>query len=330
MFKKIALRIVLLAGILLLSNVIYKQTTYSDDLESDANILTKFEKAQENADILYFSSSPNATFADGVDQDTRSISNMVDDSISEYKIMSVDTGAIHAGVFKKLIQLIPDNSKTKKIIIHLNYRSLGIGWIQSSLENAILKEFPFYSNRPVIVSRFLQGLNTYEAVAPAERKRLMLNYWATQPLPFDPPKNTVENWCAVEKWGDWTNPKRQLADHYIKNYAFSIQEDNPRLQDYDAIVELCEAKNIDLIYVILPENVEEAEMLVDPDLVDLMKSNRDLIKKRYESKGVEVIDCFDLLPDEDFLERNFPSEHYFEHGRKAIASKIIERLNKIN
>lgn len=323
MVKKIALRLGLIAIIVIISNFIYKNTTYSDDLKSDANILSKFQNAQEKADVLYFSSSPNATFADGIDTDTHSISQMVDDSITDLKIMSVDTGAIHAGVFKKLIELIPDNSKTKKIIVHLNYRSLGIGWIQSRLENAIQKEMPFYSNYPAIVGRYLQGLNAYEAITSEERERLMLNYWSTKQLPFDAPKNTVKNWCALEKWGDWTNPKRQLADHYIKNFAFTIEEENPRLQDYDGIAELCKTKNIELIYVILPENLEEGKALVDEDLTQLMLDNKEILKKRYEAKGVKVVDCFDVLGTEDFLEKDFPSEHYFQRGRQEIARRII-------
>jgi hypothetical protein len=251
---------------------------------------------------------------------------MVDDSIADYKIMSVDTGAIHAGVFRKLIELIPVNSKTRKIIVHLNYRSLGIGWIQSRLENAILKEMPFYNNYPAIVCRYLQGLNAYEATSDEERERIMLNYWATKPLPFDPPKNTVKTWCAVEKWANEDVTKRQLADNYIKNFAFTIEEDNPRIVDYDKIVDLCKDKHIELIYVILPENLEEAAYLVDEDLSQLMIENKNILKQRYLEKGVTVVDCFELLGTEHFSEKHFPSEHYFEYGRQEIAKRIIEVL----
>lgn len=326
MAQKIALRIGLIGVIIVASNFIYKFTTYESDLSADANILRKFEHALEQGDALYFSSSPNATYADGIDTDTRSISQMVNDSISSLNIMSVDTGAIHAGVFKKLIEMITAESDIKHIFVHLNYRSFGVGWQQSELENAIQKEMVFYNNRPAIVNRFLQGLNAYEAIDPKERKRLMLASWASDPLPFDPPRNTVESWCAVEKWGDWTNPKRQLADHYIKNFAFTLDETNPRVADYDDIVTLCEAKGITLTYVILPENLEEAADLVDHDLVNLMVDNKNWLKDRYLSKGVQVVDVFDQVADEYFLERHFPSEHYFENGRRIIASEIIKSL----
>lgn len=326
--KKILPRLGLIVLITILSNFIYVNTTFEKDLSSDANILRKFEHALEKGDALYFSSSPNATYADGIDQDTRSISQMVNDSVNSLNIVSVDTGAIHAGVFKELIAMVPENGSIEHIFVHLNYRSFGIGWQQSELENAIQKEMVFYNNRPAIINRFLQGLNAYEAVDPKERKRLMLASWANETLPFEPPRHTVESWCALEKWGDWTNPKRQLADHYIKNYAFVLNEDNPRVKDYDAIVALCQEKGIELTFVLLAENLEQAKELVNQDLVDLMRSNKQWLVNRYGSQGVTIVDAFDAVPDAYFLERDFPSEHYFEAGRKIIASEIIKSLKE--
>lgn len=325
MLKKITLRLVLLIAMIPIFNCIYKATTYSYDLRKGPNVLTKFQKAEAEADVLYFSSSPNAMYSDMHDTDRRSIAQMVDDSV-DLKVIAVDTGAIHAGVFKKLIQLIPKNSTVKKVIVHLNYRSFGINWIQSELENAIQREMTFYTKYPPLINRFLQGLNAYAAIPNEERNEIMLSYWEENPLPFAPPRHNVQSWCAVEKWGDWKNPKRNLADHYIKNYAFTLTEDNPRLQDYDAITAFCNAADIELYYVILPENLEQGEALVDRDLIDLMIANKNFLKERYTAKGVHVIDDFDLLSDTAFIERTFPSEHYFEDGRRQIARSIIHAL----
>lgn len=323
--KKIGIRAVLVCVIIMISNLIYKRTSYQADLKSEGNVLLKFEEAVEKADVLYFSASPNAA-THREDKDQRFISQMVDDGLQELKVMAVDTGAIHAGVFRNLVEMIPDKSPVQTVIVHLNYRSFGMGWIESKLENAIQKEMVFYNNRPAILNRFLQGLNYYDAVSGEEREQRMLSAWATQPLPFDAPKNTVENWCAEEKWGDWTHPQRQLADHYIKNFAFTLEETNPRLKDFDAIAEICRQKGLRLIYVLLPENLEEAGKLVDKDLTDLMKRNRDQLVKRYSDKGVTVIDLFEEVPDSVFIERHFPSEHYRESGRRIIADAIIAAL----
>jgi len=151
------------------------------------------------------------------------------------------------------------------------------------------------------------------------------------PLPFASPKNTIDNWCAVEKYGDWTSPKRQLADHFIKNYAIVLHEESPRMKDFDRIAEITEKKNLNLLYVIIPENMELADSLLGSDLIDLMNTNRDFLLKRYHNpeKKQYVLDIMDILRDQNFLDRGFPTEHYNFEGRNKIAIEVAKYLNNI-
>ncbi|MBI3134518.1 MAG: hypothetical protein HYZ14_07545 [Bacteroidetes bacterium] len=327
MIKKIALRILLLIAIVAVSNVIYRHTTYHADLRAESNVLLKFERAVETADALYFSASPNAAvFKD--DTDKRTIAQMMDDLLPDLKLEAVDTGGIHAGVFKKLIALIPEDSDVRYVVVNMNYRSFGIGWIESVLENPIQKQLVFYNNRPPIINRFLQGLNFYDTRSAKEREELIQWHWKNDSLPFAAPRNNVTDWCALEKWGDWTNPKRQLADSYIKNFAFPITEENPRLKDFDEIVSICHQKGLKLIFVILPENLQEAEKLVGPELTSLMISNKNKLVNRYKTNEVTVIDCFGAVPDSCFTERIFPSEHYTQTGRMTVARAVTDCINR--
>jgi len=325
MIKKISIRLLLLTAIVIASNFIYVNTTYHDDLEGNGNVLLKFNLAIEKSDALYFSESPNQATSVN-DSDKRFISQMMDDLLPELRLEAVDTGAIHAGVFKELIQLIPEESNVNYVIVNMNYRSFGMDWIHSKLENSIQKQLVFYSNRPPLINRFLQGLNYYDALPNEERERLIQWHWQHDSLPFPAPKNNVTDWCAVEKWGDWKNPKRQLADQYIKNFAFTLSDENPRIKDFDEIVEICKAKNLKLIFVILPENLEEAKMLVGEDLVNLMTSNKNKLVERYNAKGAKVVDCFSIVPDSCFIERAFPSEHYNQLGRMMIATNVVTAI----
>lgn len=327
MIKKIGIRIILLVVIVTLSNFIYTATTYESDLQSEGNVLRKFERGVEQADILYFSASPNASIHPN-DTDQRTMAQMMDELIPQQKLVAVDTGGIHAGVFKKLIVRIPEKSNVKTVVVNMNYRSFGMGWIQSTLENAIQKQMVLYLSTPAIINRFLQGLNYYDALPDKERERIMQSHWKNDKLPFSAPRNNVTDWCAVEKWGDWTNPKRQLADHYIKNFAFVLDDQNPRVKDFDEIVQICKEKKLELIFVILPENLKECETLVDKDLVDLMKSNKDWLVNRYTEMGAEVVDCFDNVADSCFTERHFPSEHYNQIGRMIVAKAVANAVNQ--
>jgi len=327
MFKKISFRLVLLMSIITLSNYVYKYTFYQQDVKSNGLLTQKLEEGLQQSDILFFSASPNKAYPIS-DTDTRSISRILDDNLPNYSVTSVDTGAIHAGVYKRLIQLIPDENNIKYVIVNMNYRSFGIGWMMSSLENAIAKQSVFYANRPVLLNRFLQGLNFYDAMPKKERQRIIQNQWKNKPLPFDPPKNNVTNWCAFEKWGGLTNPKRNLADHYIKNYAFVLDDSNPRIKDFDKIVAICKQKNIQLVYNILGENTENAEYLVDSDLTDLMQTNKNYLMNRYSKMDVIMVDNFNQIPDSCFYERDFPTEHYNFTGRKITADNLSESILK--
>ncbi|MDG1475695.1 MAG: DUF4843 domain-containing protein, partial [Vicingaceae bacterium] len=173
-----------------------------------------------------------------------------------------------------------------------------------------------------------QGLNHYDALPLRERHQIMNTYWDKELLPYAAPKNSVTNWCAIEKWGDISNPKRNLADNYIKNYGFVIDENNQRLKDFDEIVDLCKSKNITLIYNILGENIERTEYLIDSDLTSLMEQNKNYLIERYASMGVIMVDNFNEIPDSCFYEREFPTEHYSFTGRAIIANQIAKEITK--
>ena len=326
--KKIGLRLGLLTLIVSISNSVYKFTFYQSDILENGNLLQKLETGLNSSDILLFSSSPNRAHP-LTDVDTRSISKIIDDNLPKLTLTAIDTGAIHAGVFKKIINLIPKYSNLKYIIVNMNYRSFGIGWIMSDLENSIAKQSVFYSNYLPIINRLLQGLNYYKAIPNSERQQLMISSWKNSNLPFPPPKNTVQKWCGVEKWGDWTDPKRNLADHFIKNYAFVLNKDNIRVKDFDEIVDVVKNKNIQLIFNILGENIEKTNYLVDTDLTDLMIQNKNYLIKRYSKQGVIIVDNFNLIPDSCFYEKNFPTEHYTYIGREIIAKNIVQTINDL-
>ena len=156
----------------------------------------------------------------------------------------------------------------------------------------------------------------------------MESHWKKETLPYPYPKNSVENWCEIEKWGDLNNPKRNLADHYIKNYAFVLDENNPRIIDFDEIVTICKSKNIKLAFNILGENIEHAEYLVDTDLTDLMIKNKIWLIDRYSKQNVIMVDNFDEIADSCFYERDFPTEHYSFNGREIIATNIAKEITK--
>lgn len=291
----------------------------------EAPQLFQVEKAK-HCDIVYTSASSNFS-PRPLEESKLKISQFLNELIPKLQVEAFNIPASGAKEHFLLLKRIPKKSSVKTIVASMNLRSFGADWRHSELETALNKSNVLYEDRPALVNRFLVSLNAYDNATEDERRLRMQAEWHEETLPYDAPQNTVRNWCAVEKWGDWTNPKRGLADQYIKQYAFVVQEENPRVVQFDNMVKLCQERGWKLIFHILPENIETADSLVGKDLTELIYQNANWLEKRYSDKGVTIINNVDLLPETQFSDKDFPTEHYLEEGRRKIAQSISEKIN---
>lgn len=322
---KIALKLISFILLLIALNWVYKQTEFIAFVDDHADQYLQVDKIK-NCDVIYISASSNFPPENIQEADPRKISQFISDHFPNLQFEAINKPASHAGVYKDLLLLFPENSEAKTFIITMNMRSFGPSWINSDLETALNESSVFYNKRPVLFNRLLMSLNAYDNKSADERNAIVQAHWSNDILPFDAPKNTVNNWCAVEKWGDWRNPKRQLADQFIKQYGFVIDENNPRVKDFDAICELAEKRGYTLMFNILGENMETADSLVANDLTSLMTQNVDWLVDRYSAKGFKVVNNLNALKTSNFTDKDFPTEHYDEEGRKIIAKHIASAL----
>jgi hypothetical protein len=142
---------------------------------------------------------------------------------------------------------------------------------------------------------------------------------------------------AMEAQGIWNadgsdnKELTSLACHYIKTYAFRINAlENPRIKDFDLIVALAKKRNWNLVFNLLAENMQQANTLVGKDLIDIMRSNRDLLMDRYNKNGVVVVDNLEAVSDNEFIDRNWTTEHYAEVGRKIIAKRVAIQIKDLH
>ncbi|MEM9022664.1 MAG: DUF4843 domain-containing protein, partial [Bacteroidota bacterium] len=218
----------------------------------------------------------------------------------------------------------PETANVKTWIVAMNLRSFGPGWVHSPLESALMKSNVMLAPRPPLINRFLVSLHAYDNRTAEERRQRKKLQWDQDSLPYAPPQHTVSSWCAVKKWpGD--QPRRGLADHFIKNFGWVLRDSNPRVADFDAIAAAAREQQVQLIFHILPENLALADSLVGPDLTNLIKQNRDFLTARYRDQAI-VVDNLDLVPDEEFTDRDFPTEHYTQQGRKRVAVSLAVAL----
>ena len=207
--------------------------------------------------------------------------------------------------------------------------------IHSELESALQKSKVMYEPRPPLLNRLLMTLNFYDDKSAMERDKEMWYEWTYDTLTsddeginFEP--NTIRRWCEVVKFPDSNGienmPKRALADHYIKAYAFEITENNPRVKDFDNILKVCKRKNLNVVLNLLAENVEYADSLVGKNLVWLMRKNRDFLVDRYTKMGALVVDNLELVGGYHYTDQDWTTEHYDQIGRQKIAKNVADEM----
>lgn len=328
-FWLICSKLMLTISVVVSLNEIYNLSFFSKDLNDYSPMGSQILK-HKNVDIYYFGESSNATFANN-DSTKESISELISHNFSNFNFATIDTGAVHAGIYKYWLNMINLKTKPKTIIVTMNLRSFGAGWIHSKLETSIQKSTVLMRGYPNILNRFALALGFFDNKSEKERFDDMINSW--KKIELNSMKNlkykTVLEWDSVignGGWllenGNWDIKKIQLACHYIKAYAFNIDESNPRIKDFDEILEWGKSNGVKIIFSIMPENVEYADSCVGEVLVDIMRQNRDFLVKRYSSQGAFVVDNLELVEGRNYIDQDWTSEHYNQVGRIAVAKHI--------
>lgn len=335
MIKKIIPRIVAIIVLLVGFNFVYQKYFYKKDLIKNSDIIENLWKIQDSCEVIYFGESSNFTTSPR-DFNKNRISEFIAEYFPNKKFGHVDKGALHAEIYLNLLKNIPKNSPVETVIITLNLRSFNADWRYSKLETALQKSLVLLKPYPPLANRFLLSFKAYDIKSDKERHKQVHKEWKKHnlnfPFPFE--YRSVKEWdkaCFHEGIKNPDGSKNykltELACHYIKTYAFQIDPNkNPRIKDYDEIVEYCKERGWNLVFNLLAENIYKADELVGQELIYLMKYNRDLLRNRYTEQGAIVVDNFDKVPDIEYIDKDWTTEHYAENGRKIIAENVAEAM----
>lgn len=337
MIKKgnsIILKLISIVLFAILVNIIYKNTIWKNELQTEVPDLIKLLKITDSCDILYFGESSNISYDPIKDSITTSISGLIAEKLNNKTLGDITHQAYHAGIYLPLIKRIDKNKKVKTLIVTLNLRTLGPPCIHSGLESALQKQALYYRNLPPVLIHLSAALNFYDNKTEYERDYQLWKQWANDELRVEGiyfKYKNVKKWCEAEKYklpdGTEDMPKRTLTDHYIKAYGFVLNEQNPRIKDLDNIVEVCREKDIELYFNLLAENTQYADSLAGSSLLKLITYNAKFLTKRYNNKNVKTIDNLEIVDGVDFTDQNWTTEHYNYKGRKLIADNVANIIN---
>lgn len=333
MIKKIVIRFVFLLLILAGLEIVYRFSFYEKDLREKSAEIVDLRNTRNQTEIYYFGESSNVTYHPE-DSIQNSISELTSFFYPGKKLTNINKYATHGGIYRHWLKEL-EEKKPQALIITLNLRSFGANWIHSDLETALQESLVMGKPYPAIINRFLLSLQAFDNKTIEQREKDMLEVWSKKQLvlPFDFKYKTVREWDDamanggyVTADGTWDMPKIVLACHYIKAYAFNIDENNARVKDFDAIAQWCEKKQIALYLNLMAENVQYADSLVGKELVFLMRQNRDFLVKRYHKNNCKVVDNLEAVNGRDFIDQDWTSEHYRYRGRMRIARNLADTM----
>ena len=337
--KKLLIRILILAALLFVMNWVYSKWFYEKDLQEHSDMVNlPRQVVADSCRIVYLGESSNRTYG-WAESDQRKISDMVWAYFPNLRCGDMTKDASHAEIYYNMLKLIPKESSVETVVVTMNLRSFDAGWIYSRLETALQKQLVLLKDYPPLVNRFLLAFKAYPIRSEAEWDKIVSKHWKKDRIefPYDFEWSTTHQWDSAMAWHGWIDPQgekneemTELACHYIKAYAFQIKDDNPRVKDFDAIVDLCRERGWNLVFNLLAENVDKANELVGKDLVFLMKMNRDYLVNRYGAlENVTVVDNLNLVRDVNFIDQNWTTEHYYAEGRHLVANRIALALKAL-
>lgn len=335
--KRLLLSIGLAAAVLVLLNWIYARWFYQKDLLTHSDIIeASWKVATDSLELVYIGESSNKTYG-YTDTDRRKISEMVAEQLPGMRCGDITKEASHAEVYYYLLKNIPKESRVETVVVTMNLRSFGANWIYSSLETALQKKLVLIKGYPPLMGRALLAFKAYPIHDKAEWNRLAKKSWEKTPLvfPYPFPYKTTAEWNRAiayegvkDSLGQRDKALTELTAHFIKNYGFQIHDDNPRVRDFDRIVKLAKQRGWRLVFNIMAENIDLADTLVGPDLLYLMRQNVEYLTNRYEGMGVKMVNNLEAVRDRDFIDREWPTEHYYQTGRQTIARNVAESIKK--
>ncbi len=248
---------------LVLLNEVYKVTRWERDVQEFSRVRMRIDSAFNSGADIYLGESSNTSFNPWTDTLNESISDFLKLYFPEKKIEAVTHEGYHPGLFKAMLNLLPNlpSDSTRTLWLGVNLRTCGPSAIYSANEASNQREALFYSRRPPLLTRIFMGLHFYDNRNEKERERLKFQWWRTQDLNvregLKAPFPTALQWIdAIARNYDTTLKEdiKGMMGAYIKEFVFALDAENERVRDLKEISEICKQKGWRLVFHILPPN----------------------------------------------------------------------------
>mgnify|MGYP001588958618 FL=1 len=316
-FKNLGLRLAFGVALFFLLNGLYSAYFFKSDVEKYAPIRPEIIENFKNGDIVYMGESSNTSFNPWTDTMSESIGDFLQLYLPNKKVSQISHESFHLGLFKDMLQLWKPGKEEQTIVITLNMRTFGPSAIYSGTEARNQQEALFYSMRFPLLTRIFLSLHFYDNRGDLERTRLKFKHWRTEK------PSVLKRLGEVNADLEGAPEKlRQMADAYVKELMFSIDESNPRLKDLKGIIDFGKRNKVNVVFHILPENRDYAQGLIGDELLKQMDDNVTFLVNFLQKNEAKYVNNYRISNFKDYTDQFYPTEHVNVRMRHGIAYKI--------
>ncbi|MFT5724656.1 MAG: hypothetical protein ACI9JN_001775 [Bacteroidia bacterium] len=269
---------------------------------------SKLKKALNgNTDVINFGSSVDFHAAES-DIDKRSISQMLDSNLIDYKVEGISGPAYHAEIFVEFVRYISNTDYSSVIAIPINLRSLAPSWdikpeYQFIKERHELRGIPYFTN--ILGFREFSQFDLENQIVYHMDEKY---------------KNVKDVYVTYRK----ADLKTKRTNGFILNYMQPISKGHIKLQAFQNIISFCNANDIELILYIPPIDYSTAQKLNIEGFTELVSKNINNIKTTLTSDQSYLIDMSMSLDSTyfDWEIDEVPNEHLNAEGRQFVADAL--------
>ena len=370
---KVLLRLAVGAAVFFVANYGYVSSgLYKKERVKFSPVAGKLDSAFLHGDVVYLGESSNTSFNPWTDTFGYSVSEFLQMYLPQNRVRGVSHDGYHVGLFSQMLGLMPEqwaDSSRKTVVITVNMRSFGPSAMFNGNEASNQQEAIFYSHRMALLNRVFVSLHHYDSRDAREMERAKTQWFRTKDLRLNGGAgnhygnthgdgrmvskgeeffyhNTVKWWLRdlqrqfAPVSGDVDLARvMPMAEAYLKEFAFLLDEENPRVQALDAIVEKCKREQVNVVFVLLMPNYDHANRLFGEELTQLMDYNMDFLRKQFAGwekeykQGdfkvgyVDVPRAYgDWAGGQHYTDQWYPTEHVDAHIRQFIAKKTAEKI----
>jgi hypothetical protein len=369
---KVLLRLAVGAAVFFVANIWYVSSgLYKKERVKFSPVAGKLDSAFLYGDVVYLGESSNTSFNPWTDTFGYSVSEFLQMYLPQNRVRGVSHDGYHVGLFSQMLGLMPEHwadSGRKTVVITVNMRSFGPSAMFNGNEASNQQEAIFYTHRMALLNRVFVSLHHYDSRDSREMERAKTQWFRTKDLRLDNSTygrhygithgdlvskgeecyrhNTVKWWLRdlqrqfAPVSGDADLARvMPMAEAYLKEFAFLLDEENPRVQALDAIVAKCRQEQVNVVFVLLMPNFDHAHRLFGQELTQLMDYNMDFLRKRFAGwekeykQGdfkvgyVDVPRAYgDWAGGQHYTDQWYPTEHVDAHIRQFIAKKTADKI----